>query len=73
MRRYQLDILKGTVRLCVDARGQVIASMMTSPSDCDEYNRQVLRAVREWRYRPYLIDGGATAVCSTVEFMYANH
>ncbi|HSS02284.1 MAG TPA: CHAT domain-containing protein [Kofleriaceae bacterium] len=73
MRRYHLDILKGTVRLCVDARGRVTAAMLTSQSDCEEYNDQLVRAVQRWRYRPYLVDGRATAVCSTVEFMYANH
>jgi TonB family protein len=73
MRRYHLDILKGTVRLCVDAHGQVTALKMTSPSDCDEYNLQLIRAVRRWRYQPYIVDGRAAPVCSTVEFMYANH
>jgi CHAT domain len=73
MQRYHLDGLQGTVALCVDERGLVSASTMNHPSDCDEYNQQLLYAVRGWRYRPYLVDGRATAVCSTVEFMYANH
>jgi hypothetical protein len=73
MHRYHLDGLQGTVALCVDERGLVSASTMNRPSDCDEYNQQLLHAVRDWHYRPYLVDGRATAVCSTVEFMYANH
>ena len=72
MRRYHLDNLRATVLLCVDASGAVTASTVTRPSDCDEYNQQLISAVRQWRYRPYVIDGKPAAVCSTVGFMYAN-
>ena len=73
MQRYHLDGLQGTVGLCVDERGRVSGATMNHQSDCEEYNQQLLHAVRTWRYRPYFVDGRAKMVCSTVEFMYASH
>jgi hypothetical protein len=73
MGRYHLDVLKGTVRLCVDTGGAVTALMMTRPSDCEAYNQQLTDAVRGWRFRPYMVDNRPAAVCSAIEFVYANH
>ena len=36
----------------------------------DEYDRKLIAAVRDWRFRPYAVNGQTYAVCSTAEFLY---
>jgi TonB family protein len=70
MIRNGVSSVKGTVRLCVDTAGSVTESMLTEETGYDEYDKKLVAAVRNWRFRPYVIDGKAYAVCSTAEFVY---
>ncbi len=74
MRAYHMRSLKRTVALCVNTAGVVtqatIQATIKDRTGYEEYDNELLEAVREWRYRPYLINGTPVSVCSTVEFMY---
>jgi len=70
MIRNGVSSVKGTVRLCVDTAGSVTESMLTEATGYDEYDKKLVAAVRDWRFRPYVVSGQAYAVCSTAEFVY---
>lgn len=71
MLRDGVSSVRGVVRLCVDTAGTVTASTITEATGYPDYDRKLVAAVREWRYRPFLLDGVPVSVCSTVEFIYA--
>jgi TonB family protein len=62
--------VKGTVRLCADTAGAVTESTLTESTGYDDYDRKLVAAVRDWRFRPYVVNGTAFSVCSTAEFVY---
>lgn len=70
MIRNGVSGVKGTVRLCVDTTGSVTESKLTEATGYDEYDKKLVAAVRNWRFRPYVIGGQVFAVCSTAEFVY---
>jgi protein TonB len=61
----------GTVRLCVDATGSVTESTLTRSTGYDDYDKELVAAVRGWRYQPYVSNGLAFPVCSTATFAYS--
>jgi TonB family protein len=61
----------GTVRLCVDAAGSVTESTLTKSTGYDDYDKELVTAVRGWRYQPYVANGLAFPVCSTATFVYS--
>ncbi|HEX3759039.1 MAG TPA: TonB family protein [Kofleriaceae bacterium] len=61
----------GTVRLCVDAAGSVTESTLTKSTGYDDYDKELVAAVRGWRYQPYVANGLAFPVCSTATFVYS--
>lgn len=57
------------VKVCVDRRGRV-ASVATTPSGYLGYDADLLNAIATWRYRPLLVNGKPTRVCSKIQFIY---
>ena len=37
------------------------------------YDRRIEREIYAWRYRPFLVNGEATPVCTAVTFVYSQH
>ena len=70
MIRDHVSSLRAVVKLCVDTTGLVTDSTMVERSGYTEYDSKLVELIREWRYRPYLINGTPAPVCSTVEFIY---
>jgi TonB family protein len=70
MIRNHVNSLRAVVKLCVDTTGLVTDSTMVERSGYTEYDSKLVEVVREWRYRPYLINSTPAPVCSTVEFIY---
>jgi hypothetical protein len=35
------------------------------------YDEEIIRKMQGWKYRPYLEDGKAVAVCSAITFVYS--
>lgn len=71
MMRDGKDRTVGTLKVCVDAGGGVSSASMASSTKYAEYDARLVAAVRDWRYRPYLVDGHPVAVCGMVTFIYA--
>jgi len=60
----------GTVRVCISTDGDVASATMAKPTTYDEYDATILAAVKNWRYRPYTLDGMPVPACSFVTFHY---
>lgn len=59
-----------TYKICVDATGSVSALNMLKSSGFPDYDAKLLATMWTWRYRPYLLEGVARAVCTSVTFIY---
>jgi TonB family protein len=60
-----------SVRLCIDGSGSVTRADVVESSLIAAYDEQILANVRTWRYQPYVLDGAATPVCTTVRIKFA--
>lgn len=56
----------GTFRLCVDEGGAVVLARAMIETGFPAYDEKILREVRAWKFRPYVIDGEPSGVCSEV-------
>ena len=71
MIRNHVTSLRAVLRLCVDPTGLVAESTLIERTGYPEYDGKLVEASRGWQYRPFLINGVPTPVCSTVEFLYS--
>jgi len=62
--------VEGRVTLCLDTSGNVVSTQMAQSTRYPDYDRALLTAIRDWRYRPYQRSGTALPACSTVTFVY---
>ena len=58
------------LKVCVDRAGAVAAVTVLKASGFPAYDARLEREVRQWRYRPFVIDGQLAAACSIVQFVY---
>lgn len=63
--------LVGSFKLCLDATGAVRTVDILKPTGAPAYDTKILAGMRQWRFRPYVVDGEAQAVCTAVTFIYA--
>jgi TonB family protein len=71
MRHEARDRLTATVLMCAGTDGRVHHLRMLRSSGYEAYDRTLLAAMRAWRYRPYRVEGRASAMCSVTVFTYA--
>lgn len=64
------SLLTGSFKLCIDLDGSVAAVTPISPSGHPDYDRLVVERARTWQYRPGLLDGAPTSVCTAVTMVY---
>lgn len=64
------SLLTGAFKVCVDPDGSVTAVTPLSPSGHPDYDRLVIERARTWQYRPGLLDGQPTGVCTGVTLVY---
>ncbi|HEY4243981.1 MAG TPA: energy transducer TonB [Kofleriaceae bacterium] len=64
------DRIVGSVKVCLDAQGSVASASMQGTTKFAEYDATLLSAVRDWRYRPYMLGSQPVPVCSVVTFIY---
>lgn len=62
--------LTATVQLCVDTDGRVDQIRMLRSSGFQDYDAKLLGEIRNWRYRPYRVNGKVSGMCTVSIFMY---
>jgi TonB family protein len=70
MMREGATSVRGVVQVCIATDGRVASTTMVAPTKFKAYDATLLSAVRDWRYRPYLLNGAPVPACSTVTFIY---
>jgi TonB family protein len=63
----------GVLKVCVATTGEVSSASMLRSTGYDGYDARLVAGVRQWRYRPVMVDGVAVAACGTVTFLYEIH
>jgi hypothetical protein len=61
----------GVLHLCIDEQGRVDRITMPMSTCYPGYDAKLKREVRAWIYRPFLLDGKPTRVCTSATMMYA--
>jgi TonB family protein len=64
------SLLTGAFKVCIDLDGSVTAVTPLSPSGHPDFDRLVIERARTWQYRPGLLDGEPTRVCTGVTLVY---
>jgi periplasmic protein TonB len=67
------DRIVSKYRLCIDAGGSVSTLSLVQSSSFADYDQKIAREMRQWRYRPFMVDGKAVPVCTVVTFIYSQH
>jgi protein TonB len=62
--------LNGTFKVCITALGTIGGVTMLKSTGSIHYDRRIERMIYAWRYRPFLVDGEPTPVCTAVTFIY---
>jgi outer membrane biosynthesis protein TonB len=62
--------VRADVLMCLDDAGTPTAITMSSSSCEPEYDARILKLMADWRYKPFEIGGKASAVCTTVTYVY---
>jgi hypothetical protein len=64
--------LLAVFRVCVGTRGEVSTLTLVKSSGFEAYDSTLTAAMRDWKYKPYLLDGKKPVpVCGMVTFIYA--
>jgi hypothetical protein len=64
------DRLLTTVQLCVDVHGNVSTLRVRGSSGFPSYDDKILREMRDWKYRPYLVNKMPSPMCTVTMFDY---
>lgn len=70
MAREGVNEVRATLRLCLDERGTPSSISVLRSSGYSSYDDKLEREMSSWRYRPFMVDGVASPVCTSVIFIY---
>lgn len=62
--------VRAMVKLCLDESGVPNRVQVVGSTGYPAADEKIRDEVSEWRYRPYLVNGGAVRVCTAVSFKY---
>ena len=63
--------LMGVYKLCLAASGSIQSVSMIKSMGFAAYDTKIQTTMRTWKYRPFMLDGMATPVCTVVQFAYS--
>jgi hypothetical protein len=70
MRRAHKHRVVAAVKLCVDGSGAVRGLDLVKSSKLSIYDRRLCEVIKDWRYRPWTIDGAPVSICTGQVFVY---
>jgi len=79
--RTQSDIFRsgaekvvGSYKVCISAEGTIAAVTQLKSTGFPSYDGTIQDTIRnKWRYKPFLVNGQPSAVCTAVRFVYSQH
>jgi protein TonB len=60
----------GVVKMCLSQGGSVQKLNVLKSTGHPAYDNKIKSKMREWRYRPFMVNGKAVPVCTSVTFIY---
>jgi len=73
IKRAGVRQLVGVFQLCLAETGKVDHVMTVRTTGVRSYDEAIIHAMSRWVYRPYIDDGHAVPVCSSVQFVYTQY
>ena len=73
MQRQEHPPIGAHVKLCLSSSGLVENLRFSGASGFPSYDLELLETIRTWRYRPFMIDGKASPVCTRLTFTYSQN
>lgn len=70
MAKARIQRLIGSFQLCLGRTGNVDSVALLRSTGLPDYDAELMHAIREWTYDPFLDDGKPIPVCSAVTFIY---
>jgi protein TonB len=61
----------GSYKLCITVDGNINTITQLKSTGFSAYDGKIQTEMRNWRYRPYLVNGRAVPVCTAVTFVYS--
>ncbi len=71
MKRDDKKTASATIKVCLGTAGEVTTTAVLKSSGYPAYDEQAVAAIRGWRYKPFMADGHAVAICSAVISSFA--
>jgi protein TonB len=66
------DKLIGSYKLCITNDGNISSVVQLKSTGFPAYDSKIQTTIRgEWRYRPFMVNGKPTPVCTAVTFIYS--
>jgi periplasmic protein TonB len=60
----------GVVKMCLSAGGSVSSLKVIKSTGYPGYDNKIKSKMREWKYRPFMVNNKAVPVCTSVTFIY---
>ena len=73
MHDAHVRMLRITEQVCIGTDGNVLEVTPTRSSGFPGYDRDVAAQIREWKYRPFMVKGVPTKVCTMVTMLWKAH
>ncbi|MEO8701476.1 MAG: hypothetical protein ABI867_15625 [Kofleriaceae bacterium] len=61
----------GSFKLCIDIDGKPTGVATLKSTGFPAYDAKLTAGMRQWRYRPYTVNGKQTTVCTAITFVYS--
>ncbi|GAB4567050.1 MAG: hypothetical protein Tsb0020_19300 [Haliangiales bacterium] len=71
MQRDAKNRIVAVYKMCLNKGGAVTKINMVKSSGYPDYDRKIRSKMQEWRYQPYMVNGQAIPVCSSITFIYS--
>ena len=65
------DKLAGAFKLGLTDNGGIASVHQLKSTGFSAYDAKIQREMRTWRYRPFVVNGKAVPVCTSVTFIYS--
>lgn len=62
--------LRGTFRVCIDDTGKVESVLPVQSTGFASYDRTIIAGINLWVYSPFMVEGAAVPMCTSVTFIY---
>ena len=71
IQRSGKDKIVGSYKLCISIGGDVTTISQLKSTGFPAYDSKIQGEMRNWGYRPYMVNGKAVPVCTAVTFIYS--